>query len=84
MRKRARQTEEIASDLTSRLATELVKAYSDLLFEIERDEKLLRGIQRRDEEIRRLKSQVRKLESTKSLRLQRRYWNLRKKILGNN
>lgn len=84
MRKRARQTEEITSDLTSRLATELVKAYSDLLFEIERDEKLLRGIQRRDEEIRRLKSQVRKLESTKSLRLQRRYWNLRKKILGNN
>lgn len=84
MRKRARQTEEITSDLTSSLATELVKAYSDLLFEIERDEKLLRGIQRRDEEIRRLKSQVRKLESTKSLRLQRRYWNLRKKILGNN
>ena len=84
MRKRARQTEEITSDLTSRLATELVKAYSDLLFEIERDEKLLRGIQRRDEEIRRLKSQVQKLESTKSLRLQRRYWNLRKKILGNN
>lgn len=84
MRKRAKQTEEITSDLTSRLATELVKAYSDLLFEIERDEKLLRGIQRRDEEIRRLKSQVRKLESTKSLRLQRRYWNLRKKILGNN
>lgn len=84
MRKRANQTEEITSDLTSRLATELVKAYSDLLFEIERDEKLLRGIQRRDEEIRRLKSQVRKLESTKSLRLQRRYWNLRKKILGNN
>lgn len=84
MRKRARQTEEITSDLTSRLATELVKAYSDLLFEIERDEKLLRGIQRRDEEIRRLESQVQKLESTKSLRLQRRYWNLRKKILGNN
>ena len=84
MRKRANQTEEITSDLTSRLATELVKAYSDLLFEIERDEKLLRGIQRRDEEIRRLKSQVRKLESTKSPRLQRRYWNLRKKILGNN
>lgn len=84
MRKRAKQTEEITNDLTSRLATELVKAYSDLLFEIERDEKLLRGIQRRDEEIRRLKSQVRKLESTKSLRLQRRYWNLRKKILGNN
>lgn len=84
MRKRANQTEEITSDLTSRLATELVKAYSDLLFEIERDEKLLRGIQRRDEEIRRLESQVRKLESTKSLRLQRRYWNLRKKILGNN
>lgn len=84
MRKRAKQTEEITSNLTSRLATELVKAYSDLLFEIERDEKLLRGIQRRDEEIRRLKSQVRKLESTKSLRLQRRYWNLRKKILGNN
>lgn len=84
MRKRAKQTEEITNDLTSRLATELVKAYSDLLFEIERDEKLLRGIQRRDEEIRRLKSQVRKLESTKSLRLQRRYWNLRKKTLGNN
>ena len=84
MRRRARQTEEITSDLTSRLATELVKAYSDLLFEIERDEKLLRGIQRRDEEIRRLESQVQKLESTKSLRLQRRYWNLRKKILGNN
>ena len=84
MRKRANQTEEITSDLTSRLATELVKAYSDLLFEIERDEKLLRGIQRRDEEIRRLESQVRKLESTKSLRLQRRYWNLRKKILGSN
>ncbi|OFK63348.1 hypothetical protein HMPREF2808_08830 [Corynebacterium sp. HMSC078A10] len=84
MRKRAKQTEEITSDLTSRLATELVKAYSDLLFEIDRDEKLLKGIQRRDEEIRRLKSQIRKLESTKSLRLQRRYWNLRKKILGNN
>ena len=84
MRKRARQTEEITSDLTSRLATELVKAYSDLLFEIDRDEKLLKGIQRRDEEIRRLKSRIRKLESTKSLRLQRRYWNLRKKILGNN
>lgn len=84
MRKRARQAEEITSDLTSRLATELVKAYSDLLFEIERDEKLLRGIQRRDEEIRRLESQVQKLESTKSLRLQRRYWNLRKKILRNN
>lgn len=84
MRKSAKQTEEITSDLTSRLATELVKAYSDLLFEIDRDEKLLKGIQRRDEEIRRLKSQIRKLESTKSLRLQRRYWNLRKKILGNN
>lgn len=84
MRKRAKQTEEITSDLTSRLATELVKAYSDLLFEIDRDEKLLKGIQRRDEEIRRLKSRIRKLESTKSLRLQRRYWNLRKKILGNN
>lgn len=84
MRKRAKQTEEITSDLTSRLATELVKAYSDLLFEIDRDEKLLKGIQRRDEEIRRLKSQIRKLESTKSLRLQRHYWNLRKKILGNN
>ena len=84
MRKRAKQTEEITSDLTSRLATELVKAYSDLLFEIDRDEKLLKGIQRRDEEIRRLKSQIRKLESTKSLRLQRRYCNLRKKILGNN
>ena len=84
MRERAKQTEEITSDLTSRLATELVKAYSDLLFEIDRDEKLFKGIQRRDEEIRRLKSQIRKLESTKSLRLQRRYWNLRKKILGNN
>lgn len=80
MRIHAAQNTDLANELIPNLATELVEAYSNLLFEIERDEKLLKGIQRREEEIHRLKSQIEKLESTKALRLQRRYWSLRRKI----
>ncbi len=58
MRKGGKESEEISRDVRWRVGREVVKGYCDLVFEIEGDEKVLRGMERGEEEIRGLKSEV--------------------------
>ncbi|AIJ33988.1 Uncharacterised protein [Corynebacterium imitans] len=74
------------------LIDELDGTYEQLLFEANRDEKLLKGIAKREREIERLKrkisslestgmqleAEVQKLKNTKGYKLQTLYWRLRK------
>lgn len=78
------------------LAKELSDAYALLTTELDRDGKLLTGIEKRDSAIAkhktrikeleskvlRLEAQIEKLESTKAIRYQKKYWSIRKKISG--
>lgn len=74
------------------LIDELDKVYGQLMFEANRDGRLLKGMSKRDREIDQLKhkisklkarekqleAEVQKLKSTKGYKLQQRYWRLRK------
>lgn len=71
------------------LAKELSDAYALLSSELDRDGKLLTGIEKRDKSIRKYKDRIKaleahieKLESTKAVRYQKKYWSIRKKFLG--
>ncbi|OAA16640.1 hypothetical protein CAFEA_08125 [Corynebacterium afermentans subsp. afermentans] len=80
--------------LVGELIDELEQAYKDLLFEADRDERLLKGITKRDEsiealkqentrlkrEVVNLKADLEKVKSAKGYRLQRKFWRLRKAI----
>ena len=74
------------------LIDELDETYGQLLYEANRDEKLLKGIAKRESEIeqlkreisnletrgRQLEAEVQKLRGTKGYKLQKLYWRLRK------
>ncbi|WP_267208516.1 hypothetical protein [Corynebacterium sp. Marseille-P8863] len=74
------------------LIDELDGVYAKLAYEADRDERLLKGISKREREIELLKSRISSLETrekqleaelqrlknTKGYRLQQRYWRLRK------
>ncbi|OHO31545.1 hypothetical protein HMPREF2656_10155 [Corynebacterium sp. HMSC034B08] len=76
------------------LIDELEQAYKDLLFEADRDERLLKGIIKRDQSIEALKQEnarlkqemvnlkadLKKVKSAKGYRLQQKFWRLRKTI----
>lgn len=76
------------------LIDELEQAYKDLLFEVDRDERLLKGIAKRDQsiealkqenaqlkqEVVNLKADLKKVKSAKGYRLQQKFWRLRKTI----
>lgn len=71
------------------IATDLDWACAQLQQEIERDLRLMSGIESRDatikaqaEEIERLKQQLQKLEASKLMRLQRKYWSFRNSQKG--
>lgn len=78
------------------IARELEWAYSELQKEIDRDLRLMSGVEKREEiiqenkqtiqnqadEIERLRERLSKLEAGKLMRLQRRYWRFRKKLRG--
>lgn len=80
--------------LVGELIDELERAYKDLLFEADRDERLLKGIAKRDESIEALKQEntrlkqemvnlkadLEKVKSAKGYRLQQKFWRLRKVI----
>ena len=78
------------------LARELSDVYALLTDELDRDGKLLTGIEKRDSAIAKHKSRIKELESkvhrleahieklkaTKAIRYQKKYWSVRKKISG--
>lgn len=66
-----------AATTINSLASELSSAYADLINEVDRDIKLMSGIKKRDKEIARLKEHIGKLEATKAVKLQKRYWRIR-------
>ncbi|PLA10921.1 hypothetical protein [Corynebacterium riegelii] len=80
--------------LVGELIDELEQAYKDLLCEADRDERLLKGITKRDESIEALKQEnsrlkqkvvnleadLAKVKSAKGYRLQQKFWRLRKAI----
>lgn len=80
--------------LVGELIDELEQAYKDLLFEADRDERLLKGIAKRDQSIEALKQEnarlkqetvnlkadLKKVKSAKGYRLQQKFWRLRKTI----
>lgn len=80
--------------LVGELIDELEQAYKDLLFEADRDERLLKGIAKRDQsiealkqenarlkqEVVNLKADLKKVKSAKGYRLQQKFWRLRKTI----
>lgn len=66
-----------ALEVIKSLTTELSATYKDLAAEADHSGKLLDTIEKQQKEISFLKQHVETLESTKALRLQRRYWKLK-------
>ncbi|MCZ9306426.1 hypothetical protein L8V01_02865 [Corynebacterium sp. c8Ua_181] len=67
-----------ALEVINSLSTELSNTYKNLATEADRSDRLLDSIEKQQKEISFLKQRVETLESTKALKLQRRYWKLRK------
>lgn len=66
-----------ALEVINSLSTELSTTYKALAAEADRSGKLLDAIEKQQKEISFLKQRVETLESTKALKLQRRYWKLK-------
>lgn len=96
-------TEHEIRGFVRRLAKELEWAYSELQKEIDRDLRLMSGIEDRENtirkqtiaiqnneatiqdqanEIKKLQNRLRRVESSKLMRIQRKYWNFRKRLKG--
>lgn len=90
----ASEVAERANRKIGALAEELSEVYGLLLTELDRDNKLLTGIERRNKKIQelerdlksreaqtaRLKARIESLEATKAIRLQKKYWAVRKSL----
>ena len=82
-----RPVAERSQALILRLAKDLAETSDQLVKEIDRDEKLMNGIQSRDKKIAELKRQVDelharldRLENARLLKIQREYWKVRKRL----
>ena len=76
-----------ATEVIKSLSSELSRSYKELQEEAERSIKLLDSLGKQQEEISlledrvaHLRERIEKLENTKGLKLQRRYWKLRNKL----
>lgn len=76
-----------ATEVIKSLSSELSKSYKELQEEADRSIKLLDSLGKQQEEISlleervaHLRERIEKLENTKGLKLQRRYWKFRNKL----
>ena len=67
-----------AIEVINSLSSELASTYSDLGSEASHSARLLDTIEDQQKEILLLKERIKTLENTKALKLQRRYWELKK------
>ena len=82
--------------LVSNLANQLDEAYGHLLYELDRDTKLMGGIYRRENQIAELtreverykleaqglREKIERLENSKAMKAQRKYWAIRTRLKG--